>query len=151
MQNPFRIDKSYRIRHKILKALFDDWNINGQVDRIVGSIRIATLANIPIADVHLWQGLLVQAGEVNSSDTDGQIMMSIQLGGRNACIQNKYLIEGRKEKWDGAWNWARIIIPLGTLILTIVNFISNRNLNERTNKLQQQINTIQSKIDTSKK
>jgi hypothetical protein len=143
MPNIFRINRSYRIRHAILRVLFNDWDANGQVERVIGSIIVANRARIPIADVHLWQGPLVEKGEITSSDNDGQIMMSIQLAGRNAFLQQKYIREGQKEKWDGVWDWARIVIPLATLVLSIINYASNRNLNSRLNNLEQKVNQKQ--------
>lgn len=139
MLSLFKIHKSFRIRHKILGVLYEDWNESKKDDQVVGSIRIADKANVSVSDIHTWQGSLVEKGEITSSDNDGQIMMSIQLAGRNAYIQNKYLKEGRKEKWDNIFDWARILIPLALLILSIVNYISNRSLNSRLNKVEQKL------------
>ena len=139
MENPLKIKKSFRIKHKILEILYKDWEENEQTERMVGSIKIANKANILVGDIHRWQGPLVQKGEITASDTDGQIMMSIQLEGRNAYIEKKYLLEGRKERWDGVWDWARILIPVGALLLSIINFISNRNLSDRIKNIEQKM------------
>lgn len=153
MQNPFMINKSYTARHKILEVLYKDWQDNNEVEREVGSIKVAKKSSIPIGDIHLWQGALVEKGEITSSGNDGQIMMVIQLAGRNAYAQAKYIKEGRKETWDNIWDPARIIIPLGALILSIITLILNNKLNKRVDEIQIKIDTQTKhfeKIETKK-
>jgi hypothetical protein len=70
--------------------------------------------------------------------------MSIQQNGISAYIEKKYIKEGRKAKWDGVYDWARILIPVGALILSIVNFITNRNLNQK-------VKNIETRLEQSKK
>lgn len=141
MDNPFKIAKSYRIRHSILGVLYKDWEANGKtLDRRVGSIKIANDTNIAIGYIHQFQYLLVDKGEVIISDNDGQSMMSLQSIGITSYIDRKYIKEGRKSKLDNMFDWARIIIPLGALILSIINFYSNRNTQIKIKELQNQIN-----------
>lgn len=145
MDNPFLINKSYRIRHKILEVLYKDWEQHDKAkDRLLGSIKIANETKIPIADIHRYQYLLVEKGDIIISDNDGQSMISIQGNGLSAFIDKRYIKEGRKSKWDGIFDWARIVIPLGALILSIINYISNRSLDEK-------IKTIQTTINQTKK
>ena len=145
MKFPFSIDRSYKVRHKILETLHKDWEANNQeYDRRVGSIKIATETKTPIADIHLYHYSLVDKGEIVVSNTEGQLMMSIQLKGINSFIEKQYLKEGRKTMWDGVFDWARILIPLGALILSVINFISNRSLNDK-------IKNMESKIEQQKK
>jgi len=140
MGNPFLIEKSYTVRHKILEFLHKDWNANGNnYERRIGSIKIASDTNIPIAEIHKWQHLLVEKGEIVVSDNDGQIMMSLSTSGTSAYIDRKYLKEGKKEKWDNIFAWARILIPLGALLLSILNYINN---NSQANKIK----SIQEKL-----
>lgn len=144
MNHIFRINKSYRVRHKILEVLYKDWEANGKaIGRQVGSIKIANETRFPIAEIHQYQYLLVDKGDIIVSDNDGQSMISLQNNGLTSYIDKKYLKEGRKSKWDGIFDWARIIIPLGALLFSIINFYSNRNLNEKVKDLQNKI--IQSK------
>jgi len=134
------IDKSYKIRHQILGVLYNDWVAHDQEEnRTVGSIRIASETSIPIADIHLWQHLLVEKGEIVVSNNDGQSMMSIQQNGISAYIDNRYLKEGRKVKWDGIYDWARILIPLGALVLSVINYYSNRNINSKIKDIENRI------------
>jgi len=143
MKNPFSVDKSYKIRHKILGVLHDDWEIhNHEENRIVGSIKIANETNIPIGDIHRWQYLLVEKGEIVISDNDGQSMMSIQQVGISAFVDKRYIKEGIKDTLDGVYAWARILIPLGALILSVINFSSNRNLDSKIKGLETKINQI---------
>lgn len=141
MDNPFKISKSYRIRHEILGVLYKDWEANGKsLDRRVGSIKIANDTNIAIGYIHQVQYLLVDKGEVIISDNDGQSMMSLQSIGITSYIDRKYIREGRKNRLDNIFDWARIIIPLAALILSIINFYANRTTESRVNHLQNQIN-----------
>ncbi len=143
MDNPFRINKSYRIRHKILEVLYRDWEANGKsLDRLVGSIKIASHTNIPIAEIHQFQYLLVNKGEIIISDNDGQSMISLQSDGITSYIDRKYIKEGRKSRWDGIFDWARILIPLGALILSIINYYSNRIISTQVKDLQNKINQV---------
>ena len=137
MRNPFVIDKSFKIRHKILEVLYQDADEHEQADRMIGSIKIAKKANIPITDVHTWQSFLVQEGEIASSDNDGQFMMSILLAGKNAYVGEKYIKAGIKERWDGIYDWARIVIPIAALVISIITIILNNSLSNRVNKIEQ--------------
>lgn len=144
MENPFLIKRSFRIRHKILEVLYEDWkNNNKEKDRLVGSIKIANESKIPIGDIHLFQYLLVEKGEIIISDNDGQSMISIQGNGISAYIDKRYIKEGRKSKCDGIFDWARIVIPLGALVLSIINYYTNRILDEKIKKVQTIINQPQ--------
>jgi len=140
MKNPFLVDKSYRVRHKTLEILYKDLiQNNNEENRRVGSVRIASETNIPIADIHLYQYLLLEKGDIVISDNDGQSMMSIQKIGISAYVDKRYLKEGIKERWDKIYDWARILIPLGALILSIVNFISNRSLSDKVKIIETNI------------
>ena len=140
MNNPFSIDKSFTIRHKILEVLHTDWKENNnEYERRVGSIKIANATNISIAEIHKWQYLLVEKGEIVIADTDGQSMMSILVTGINSYIDRRYIKEGRKEKWDNIFAWARIIIPLGALLLSIVNYINNNTQSTKIKLIQEQL------------
>src|ERR1700754_4949517 len=137
MKNPFSVESSYKIRHKILEILYNDWeNHEQEENRRVGSVRIASDTNILIAEIHRWQHLLVEKGEIVVSDNDGQSMMSIQQNGIAAYVEKRYLKTGIKERWDTIYDWARILIPLGALILSIINYVSNRNINEKVKTLE---------------
>jgi hypothetical protein len=140
MKNPLTIDKSYTIRHKILGELHKDWEAHNHEDnRIVGSIKIASETNIPIADVHRFLHLLVEKGDIAVSQNDGQFMMSINQTGISAYVDKRYIKEGSKNKWDGIWDWARIMIPLAALILSLFNFYSNKSLNSKIKELETKI------------
>jgi hypothetical protein len=77
MKNFFSIEKSYKIRHKILEVLYNDWEQNNhEANRRVGSVRIATETALAIADIHRWQYLLIESGEIVISNNDGQSMMT---------------------------------------------------------------------------
>jgi hypothetical protein len=146
MKNPFTIDKSYKIRHRILGILYKDWEEhNHEENRRVGSVRIASETNIPIAEIHRWQNLLVEKGEITVSDNDGQFMMSIQQNGKSAYVDKRYLKAGVKERWDKIYDWARIVIPLAALVLSIINYISNRNLNQKVKNSETKIQELQKK------
>ena len=67
---------NYKNCHKILKYLYDEWNENNQQETIIGSIKIATKTNIPIAEIHDLQHILINKGEVTFSGNDGQSMLS---------------------------------------------------------------------------
>lgn len=141
MKSPFSTDKSYKNRHKILEVLYKDWDSNNkEANRRVGSVKIATETSISIVEIHQLQYLLVDQGEITISDNDGQSMISIQQKGLTAYIGKKYLKEGTKEMWDGIFDWARIIIPLGVLVLSIINFYSNRTLNQKIKDIEIKIN-----------
>lgn len=140
MKSPFLIDNSFKIRHKILEVLYKDWEANNhEYDRRVGSVRIASETNIPIAEIHRWQYLLVEQSEIVISDNDGQSMMSIQQNGISAYVDKRYLKTGVKERWDTIYDWARILIPLAALILSIVNYVSNQNINTKIKELETKI------------
>ena len=137
------IDKSYSIRHKILGVLYNDWEThNHESDRQVGSIRIANTTNIPIADIYSFQYLLLEKGEIVISDNDGQSMMSIQQIGISAYVDKRYIKEGIKNRWDRIFDWARIVIPLGALILSITNYYSNKTLMSKIKALEEKIEKI---------
>jgi hypothetical protein len=146
MRNPFLIDNSYKIRHRILEILYKDWeDHNHEENRRVGSVRIASETNIPIADIHRWQHLLVEKGEIIVSDNDGQSMMTIQQNGISAVVDKRYLKAGTKDRWDKIYDWARIIIPLGALILSIINYVSNRGINDKVKTIESKIQELQKK------
>lgn len=143
MKNPFKVDKSYKNRHKILGVLYKDWELNNHEDnRRVGSIKIATETKIPILEIHQLQHLLIEKGQIVVADNDGQSMISIQQAGISAYIDQRYLKEGRKNLWDGIYDWARILIPLAALVLSIVNFISNKNINQKIKDLETKMNQV---------
>lgn len=145
MKNPFSIEKSYKVRHKILEVLYNDWDKNHRdYSRRIGSIKITNETKIPIGDIHSFQYLLVDNGEIVISDNDGQSMMTILEKGVVAFIDNKYIRQGRQAMWDGIFAWARILIPLGALILSIINYVSNQSI---SNKVKE----IEIKIEQSKK
>ncbi|WP_461449878.1 hypothetical protein [Mucilaginibacter sp.] len=140
MKNPFLIDRSYLIRHKILEVLYNNWEAhNHEQDRRVGSITVANITKISISDIHQYQYLLVEKGEIIIADNDGQSMMSIQQAGISAYIDNRYLKEGRKSQWDNINDWARIIIPLLALILSLFNLYTNTNYNSRIKDLEKRV------------
>lgn len=143
MKNPFLIDKSYRVRHKILEVLHLDWESHGNEEgRRVGSIKIANETHIPIAEIHRYQYLLIEKGEIVISDNDGQSMITILQNGISAYVDRRYIKEGIKDKWDGIYNWARIIIPLLALILSIINFYSNKSANSKIKTLEEKIGSL---------
>lgn len=72
-------------------------------------------------------------------------MMSIQQNGITAYVDKRYLKEGRKNKWDNIYDWARILIPLGALVLSIVNYVSNKSLNEKVTSIETQIENLKKK------
>jgi len=146
MKTPFSIDKSYRIRHKILEVLYNDWNANNHAEnRRVGSIRIATDTGIPIAEIHRLQYLLVEKGEINISENDGQSIMTLQPNGITAYVDKLYIKEGYKQRWDGIYDWARILIPLVALLLSLYNYYYSYY------KLDTKILKIETKIEQLKK
>jgi hypothetical protein len=152
MENPFLMDKSYKVRHKILEVLYTDWETHvNEEGRRVGSIRIANETNIPIADIHRFQNLLIEKGEIVISDNDGQSMITILQNGKSAYVDRRYIKEGVKDKWDRIYNWARIIIPSIALILSIFNLFSNRNASSKTNDLERKTNELEKKIELFKK
>ena len=69
--------------------------------------------------------------------------MSIQNKGITAYVQRRYIKEGKKEIGEQIWNIARILLPLGALILSILTAINNKTLSDR-------IKTIEDKISTKK-
>ena len=145
MKNPFSIDKSFTIRHKILEYLNDDWKKHrNEENRVVGSLAIAEATLIHTNDIHDYQNLLVTEGELIVSDNNGQIMMSITPNGKSAFVDQKYIKEGRKSKWDNIYSWARIVIPAIALAWSIINsFYSAR--------LQSEITELKIKIQHPKK
>lgn len=140
------MDNSYRVRHRILEILYKDWEEHDhEGNRRVGSVRIARDTDIPIADIHRLQHLLVEKGEIIVSDNDGQSMMTIQPNGISAFIDKRYLKSGTKDRWDKIYDWARILIPLGALVLSIINYISNRTINEKVKNIENKIQQSQKK------
>jgi hypothetical protein len=143
MNNPFLIDISYRVRHKILEVLYNDWkNHNRDNTRVVSSITIADTTRIPIGDIHTWQYLLVSESEISVSDNDGQFMMSLQSQGITAYINKKYIQEGRKKKWDNTYDWARILIPLAALILSAYTLFISKSASNKVNELEKRIEKL---------
>ncbi len=130
------MNNKYKHCHKILKFLYDDRRTNNQEERLVGSVRIAENTNIPILRIHEMQYILVNNGDIIILDNDGQSMMSIQQQGMSSYVNKKYLKDGAKEFWDGIFNWARILIPLGALILSIINYINNDSLSKKIENIE---------------
>lgn len=139
------MNRKYKHCHEILKFLYEDRRVNNQQERLVGSIRIAEYTNIPILRIHELQHILVNNGDIVVVDNDGQSMMSIQQQGITSYVDKKYPKEGTKEFFDGIFNWARILIPLGALILSIVNYMNNNSLNERIENIQSNFKKIETK------
>ena len=143
MKNPFIVDKSFSLRHQILEVLYKDWdNNNHEENRRVGSIKIANDTKIPIADVHVWQHLLVESGEIIVSDNDGQLMITILQKGISAYIDKRYIKRGKQTRWDDIFAWARILIPLGALILSIINYYANKNISNKVKEIENKIEKI---------
>lgn len=145
------MNNKYRHCHNILKFLYDDRRANNQQERLVGSVRIAEDTNIPILKIHELQHILVNNGDIVVLDNDGQSMMSIQQQGITSYVDKKYIKEGRKEFWDGIFNWARILIPLGALILSFVNYVNNNSLSKRIENTENRVKKIETKNIKSKK
>lgn len=140
----FGIDKSYKICHAILEFLYN--NRNNQEEQLVGSVRIAESTNIPIGEIHKYQHILVNKGEIVASNNDGQSMMSIQQAGITSFVEKKYLKEGRKHFYDSIFDWARILIPLGALVLSIINFVNNNSINKKIEKIEVQLKKVNTTI-----
>lgn len=137
MKNPFFIDKSYKIRHRILEFLYRDWEKHDQEEgRSVGSIKIATDTNIPIKEIHNCQYLMVEKGEIIISNNDGQSIMTLQQNGITSYVDKRYIKEGKKERWDAIYDWSRIIIPLLALLLSIYNYFENNSIDARIVKIE---------------
>ncbi|MDN3673470.1 hypothetical protein QWY99_10435 [Flavobacterium branchiarum] len=137
------MNNKYKYCHRILKFLYDDRRTNNQQEKLIGSIKIAESTNIPILKIHEVQHILVNKGDIVVIDNDGQSMMSIQQQGMSSYIDKKYLKDSAKEFWDGIFNWVRIIIPLGALILSIMNFISNKAISKRIDKIEIQLKKVE--------
>lgn len=137
------MNSKYRHCHNILKFLYDDRRSNNQQERLVGSIRIAEDTNIPILKIHELQHILVNNGDIVILDNDGQSMMSIQQQGITSYVDRKYLKDGTREFWDSIFNWARILIPLLALILSLINFFSNNSLSKRISNIENRIKKIE--------
>ncbi|MCT4237488.1 hypothetical protein HZP42_13920 [Elizabethkingia anophelis] len=116
------MDSKYKYYHKILAFLYDEWKENNEESTLVGSIKIAEKTKIPIGIIHKLQHVLVNNGDISIVNNDGQSMISIQQNGISSYVDKKYIKEGAKEFWDNIFNWTRIIIPLGALILSIINY-----------------------------
>jgi hypothetical protein len=139
------MNSKYKHCHKILKFLYDDRRTNNQQERLVGSVRIAEDTNIPILIIHELQHILVNNGDIVVLDNDGQSMMSIQQQGITSYVDKKYLKDGTKEFWDGIFSWARILVPLGALILSIVNYANNNSLSKRIENIENRVKKIENK------
>ena len=135
----------YKYYHRILGFLYEEWKENNKEDKLVGSIRISDKTKIPISVIHDLQYVLLNNGDISTVNNDGQSMMSIQQMGITSFVDKKYLKECEKEFWDGIFNWARIIIPLGALRLSIINYISNNSLKSKIEQLEFKSNKIESK------
>jgi len=79
----------------------------------VGSIKIAEVTNIPIAHINKWHQSLIAADEITTVNNDGHFMMTITPKGKASYVDQNYLRKGRKEYWEGIWDWGRMAIPLG--------------------------------------
>lgn len=133
---------NYKYCHQILKFLYDDRRSNNQDERLIGSIRISESTKIPILKIHEVQHILVSRGDIVVLDNDGQSMMSIQQQGMTSYVDQKYLKDRNKEFWDGIFNWARILIPLGALILSIINYQKNNSLDKRILEMENKTEKI---------
>lgn len=145
MRNPFLISNQFRIKHKILEILYEDWQETRIEGRQVGSIKIAEVTNIPIAQINRWHQSLIAADEITTVNNDGHFMMTITPKGRASCIDQNYLRKGRKEYWEGIWDWARMAIPLGALILSLITFLKNKELTNRVKDLEIQVQQLKKK------
>jgi hypothetical protein len=145
MRNPLRISNEFRIKQKILEILYEDWQETGIEGRQVGSIKIAEVTNIPIAQINRWHQSLIAADEITTVNNDGHFMMTITPKGRASYVDQNYLRKGRNEYWDGIWNWARMAIPMGALILSLITFLKNRELTNRVKDLEIQIQQLKKK------
>lgn len=134
------IEKSFRIRHRILEALYNNWeNSNHDGNLRVGSIRVATETGIHIREIHKYQYLLVASGEITISDNDGQSMMSIQEPGISSFIDKKYLKDGEKALWESIYDKTRIAIPLLALAIAFFTLFSNWRINNRVKVLEYKV------------
>lgn len=134
--------KNYRNCHKILKFLYDEWNDNDQKEKIVGSIKISAKTKIPVTEIHELQYILINNGEIVVSDNDGQSMIAIQEKGITSVVEEKYLKDGRKEYWDGIFDWARIITPIIAIIISLIALYLNQNLNSKVKILEEKIEKL---------
>lgn len=126
------IDKSFLYRHKLIRALYEDWEKNKTEEiRIMGSVQLSIKTNIPIQEVHICLYSMADKNEVTIANNDGQYKVSIQQPGISTATLHKYLKDGVKEKLDSVFDWARIILPLGALVLSIVNYYSNGDIKKR--------------------
>ena len=132
----------YKYYHKILAFLYTEWKNNNEEEKLIGSIKIAENTKIPIGTIHELQYVLVNNGDISIVNNDGQYMMLIQQNGISSYVDKKYLKEGRKEFWDGMFSWARIIIPAGALILSIVNYVNNNSISKKIELIESQLKNI---------
>lgn len=140
MLNGLIRNKSFKIRHKILEVLYKEKTKNkSDEERYVGSIQISLESGISISEIHDWLYPLAEKNEIVYSNNDGQYMLAIQETGISTYVSKKYLRDGIKDRLDFIFDWARIIIPLGALALSNVNYIYNNNLSSKLRNLEEKV------------
>lgn len=142
--NPLKIDKSYRIRHKILKTLYDDQEKSNDCFKRVTSKEISKNTNIPLGRLHFFHELLKQNDEIDCCEQDELHQMYIKEQGRYSYLDEKYIKEGRKLYWDKIYDPLKVILPIITICISAYAIYINSTTSDKLKGLQAQIETLKS-------
>lgn len=142
-KNILKVGEVYRIRHSILKTLFEaaSKEHNPQYPKVrVTSSFISEKTLWPLEKIDLYHEQLHENKEIDckmecteGSNIKEHNMLLTPLG-RQAYINRKYIKEGRKEYWDSIYDPFKVIIPVFTIVISglalYLNILSTKKYNE---------------------
>ena len=109
----------------------------------VGTIKISSDTKIPIQKVQDYCQSLVSANELSSANVENQFIVSINENGESSVIDKKYLKISR-EKISSAIKG--FVLPLISIIGTIVIGLYTRHYNEKSSQLQKRLDSVEFKL-----
>lgn len=137
MRNPFKIDESFTIRHKILGVLYADQDSTKICDKRVSSQDISDITGIPLYKIHYYHELLKRNNEIDCEELpDSCHHMFIKENGRYSFLERNYKKEGRKEVIEWFNDIFKIVLPLAAISISIITLVSTCQTKGRLQELE---------------
>lgn len=148
------MNAKYLVRHKILEYLFVEASKEEDPQcptRLISCNEISRFTKIPSDKIDLYHELLHEKKEIECYSDGSKHEMKITITGRQTYLDKKYLVEGKKALWNSIYDPVKIIIPILTLILSILALVLNQNLKKELKTTQSEFDSLKQKIEYIKK
>ena len=146
--------RKFIIRHKILEYLFTE--VSNEEDpqrpaRLISSDEISDKINFSVQKVNLYHELLHEKKEIECYSDGSSHEMKITIKGRQSFLDKKYVVEGKKDFWNSIYDPLKIIIPILTIVLSILALSLNQTLKKDLKETKSELESLKQKIESVQK